>query len=117
MSVEKARACYTGKNGEKKLNCAQAVAAAFQEALALSPEDVAGLAHCGGGAAPGGVCGAFHAAATILNKEASQDLPACEAQFAAAAGSTKCREIRAKRQLSCLGCVEKAAEFLERIRK
>lgn len=115
MSVEKAKAHYTAREGHKKLNCGQAVIAAFSQKHALSPEVVEIFASYGAGRAPEGECGALYAAKYILQKAHKAKITDCQKAFIAAAGSTKCKEIRKLNKLPCIGCVEKAAEFLEGI--
>ena len=115
MSVEKAKAHYTGKSGYRKLNCAQAVLKAFKDKFGLSEESIERFGTCGGGRAPDGQCGALYAAKVILEKAYPDRIKECEDAFLADAGSTQCREIRASRKLSCVGCVEKAAAYIEKI--
>lgn len=50
---------------EEKLNCAQAVLRYFE----FPPEKIEALRAAGGGLAPGGLCGALHAARVVLNDE------------------------------------------------
>ena len=92
------------------LNCAQAVATAFQCVSGLTTERIANQAHSGGGRAPGGICGALHAALEVLEKDVDRE--ALAAEFAEIAGSSLCREIRKTKQTSCAGCVETAATLL-----
>lgn len=113
MSLLKTREYYLGVNGNKKHNCAQAVIAGFKDAFSLDDDLVAKFAACGGGRAPEGRCGALHAAQFILERRKSEDVKECEDTFFLGAGSVKCREIKSLKKLSCLGCVEMAAEFLE----
>jgi hypothetical protein len=102
MPSQKAKAHYIGKGGKGKLNCAQAVIAAFEERFGYHD-----LKHT-----PGGVCGAYAAAKDILAKHYPDKVAEFDQFFLGQAGSLNCAEIRGKRQLSCLGCVEKAAEFV-----
>ena len=115
MSVEKARAHYIGKDGCPRMNCAQAVAAAFQHKLDFPSDLIDHLETCGGGRAPGGECGALYAARMVLRKAHPERVKACEEAFLIAAGSLKCREIRSLRKLSCIGCVETAAGYVDRL--
>ena len=112
MSIEKAKKYFLGAPSHERLNCAQAVLKAFQEKFSLPDEAVAEFKACGAGRAPGGSCGAFHAAKSVLEKHSPEKCKDLENKFTAEAGSTKCKEIRALRKLSCLGCIEKAAEIL-----
>lgn len=114
MSIEKSKSHFSGKAGEK-LNCAQSILTAFKDTFALPDQLIARFKAYGGGKAPGGLCGAFYAAKVIVEKHSPGKLKDLETAFRAAAGSTACEEIRSSRKLSCLGCIEKAAEFLEQM--
>ncbi len=113
MSVAKAKSNYTGQDGTRRLNCAESIVDAFQEKFPLPVEDRDLFLSCGGGRAPGGICGSLFAAKTLLGKHRPDKLAECERALEAQAGSVKCREIRALKKLSCVGCVEKIAEFMD----
>ena len=113
MSREKAKAYFLGREGYRKLNCGQAVLSAFKKELDVSDGTIQEFGGYGGGKAPEGFCGAFYAAKMVLERHSPELLPDLEASFVRAAGSVKCREIRSARKLSCLGCVETAARYLE----
>jgi hypothetical protein len=115
MSVEKAKAHYIGKPGHRKLNCAQTIAHAFKDRFGLSEDDIEQLGASGGGRALEGQCGALYAAKVILEKAYTTRIQDCHDVLLASAGSIKCREIRAAKKLSCVGCVEKIAECIEKI--
>ena len=117
MSKIKAKELYLGLNGKKKHNCAQAVIAGFKDKFSLEDELVATFAAYGGGKAPEGCCGALYAAQQILKNESAAEIEKCNAEFIKSAGSSKCKEIRSMKKLSCVGCVETGAEILERIGK
>jgi len=92
-------------------NCAQAVAAAWSNATGSYREKIAELALCGHGRAPGGLCGALHAARCLLDIEQADSLTS---SFAAQSGGRlACREIRSAKALKCYECVELAAGLLE----
>lgn len=116
MSKEKAKEYYTHKRGAKKLNCAQAVIAAFTEKFLLDENSVGLFASFGRGMAPGGVCGAYYAAKFIMGDDHGDDIKRCGDTFLSKAGSLKCKEIRQGKKLSCVGCVETASEFLEGVK-
>lgn len=98
MEIQQALDNYTGQAGQR-LNCAQAVAAAFGK-------DPQAFASCGGGQAPDGWCGAAYAAAHLTgNPEAIRSV------FHQLAGAVTCKAIRQARQLPCPGCVETAARL------
>lgn len=108
MSRKKSLEAYT----EKRLNCAQSVLSGFKDSHGVTDEEIIEAKIFGGGRAPENRCGALHAAMKLLS-----DTPCgkgFEEQFSMKAGSTKCREIRAQGKLSCAGCVELAAELLEK---
>ena len=115
MSVEKAKAHYIGKPGYRKLNCAQTIANAFKDKFGLSEDIIEQLGASGSGRAPDGQCGSLYAAKVLLEKTYPERIKDCEDALLSSAGSTKCREIRASRKLSCVGCVEKVAACIEKI--
>lgn len=83
----------------KPYNCAQTVY------VAVKPEDaegIAGLANCGGGKAPDGICGALYAAIKLK----PQDMAAIKANFKETTGSEYCCEIKTVHKTPCERCVE-----------
>ena len=94
-----------------RLNCAQAVAQAWNDKSGHAALTVQDLSSCGVRRAPGGLCGALHAVHRIVGEPRAQ--AEATAAFAAQAGAVGCREIRALGQLSCEGCVEQSAAWLE----
>jgi hypothetical protein len=113
MRKEKAKQHFLGQKGHVKLNCAQAVIKAYHDVFSASQQDVDSFAAYGAGRAPGGSCGAYYAAQYLILKKDPQQGVILEREFSSAAGSLKCKDIRSLRKLTCLGCVEKAAELLE----
>jgi hypothetical protein len=112
MSIEKAKEYFLGLSGQQRLNCTQAVLKAFQEKFSITDELISQCKAYGAGKAPEGCCGAFYAAKYILEKNCPEKCRDLENKFISEAGSTMCKEIRALRKLSCLGCIEKAAEIM-----
>ncbi|MFA6418201.1 MAG: C-GCAxxG-C-C family protein [Candidatus Margulisiibacteriota bacterium] len=112
MPINKAKNHYLGK-GTPRLNCAQSVIKAFQEHFGHDDKAVAEFLACGSGNAPGGVCGAYYAARHLLEKKSPDKISEFDSWFKEKACSLSCKEIRQGRKLSCLGCVEKAAEFVK----
>lgn len=115
MSTEKAKDYYLNKSGKGKLNCGQAVIAAFIDKFLLDENAIRLFAAYGSGRAPGGECGACYAAKFILKGNHPEKISQCEDAFVSKAGSTKCKEIRRLKKLPCVGCVETAAEFVDNI--
>ena len=87
-------------------NCAQAVA--LGNGHEEQKED---LARCGGGRAPGGICGALHAALLLAPEDQRE---AIQAEFQRQAGALTCREIKGQTGTPCLQCVETATAPLEK---
>lgn len=113
MPVNKAKNYFLGKDGIKRLNCAQSVICAFKEEYGIDEDMIEKFKEFGGGRAPEGVCGAYYAAKFVLEKSKSEKIVELSKNLTDLAGSLKCTEIRANKKLSCLGCVEKASEFLD----
>jgi len=88
----------------KTHNCAQAVAAGCGY-----EELVPSLAAMGHGKAPGGRCGALHAALAATPETFHAGI--CR-DFVVHAGSELCKELKQNR-VSCEACVELAASLLE----
>ena len=90
-------------------NCAQAVAAgAGREDL------VREFAVCGGGKAPGGLCGALYALLQLAPESEHERL---KAEFAAAAGDLTCHAIKNITGFPCPECVRTAAELFDKLEK
>ena len=101
--MTKAHALFTAV--PKLHNCAQAVV----EGGGGSPELIAEMAACGGGRAPGGLCGALHGALMLCPEKAEE----IKAAFAAEVGALTCREIKAEAKTPCPMCVEAGAKIVE----
>lgn len=112
MPINKARNHYLGKEGLKRLNCAQSVISAFKEKYEIDDDTIDLFKGYGGGNAPEGVCGAFYAGMFALEKQAPEKIEEFKKYFIENAGSLSCREIRTNKKLSCVGCVEKSSEYL-----
>ncbi len=96
-------------------NCCQAILHAFQERCLVDDGRIAAASRAGAGRAPGGRCGALHAALELVEVEQQ---PGLEAAFVAFAGAAACREIRRLRRVSCNACVGEAARLVaERLRQ
>ncbi len=91
------------------LNCAQAVLYAYQTVYGDISMPVSEMKRFGGGRAPGGLCGALHAACTI----APQKAEVLKSKFAARTGSTLCKELRGTSEHACRSCVSDSAQLLQ----
>ncbi len=98
-------------HNEENYNCAQAVLVQN----GAPAETVAQFKASGGGRAPGGICGALHAARFLLNDEA-KFRQLCEEFAAKSGGALSCRELKSEAKLPCPVCVDLAAELLEKYR-
>jgi hypothetical protein len=90
-------------------NCCQAVLHAFQERCRIDEERIAAARQSGAGRAPGGRCGALHAALVLVEP---QHHAAIESAFVKRTGAAACRDIRKLRQASCSECVAEAARLV-----
>jgi len=103
-----AKQYYSSRQG----NCAQAVAEAWHLNTGLGAGLKEQFSGCGGGRAPGGLCGALHAALHVIG---DADRGNARSEFTELSGGyVKCRDIRGAGKLSCTGCVEAAAELADR---
>lgn len=88
----------------ENLNCAQAVLDAYHAATGDRSISLAEMKAHGGGRAPGGVCGALHAACSLAPARADE----MKAAFLAHIGALRCEDIT----LPCPRCVGTAAGLL-----
>ncbi len=93
------------------LNCAQAVLYAYQQVRGETVLSIAELKPCGGGRAPGGLCGAIHGACLLAPQNAEQ----LRHQFAERLGSVLCQELKRVHRQPCEVCVAEAAGLLEEL--
>ncbi|HEV2247323.1 MAG TPA: C-GCAxxG-C-C family protein [Terriglobia bacterium] len=93
----------------ERMNCAEAVLCAYREVSGDTAIAISEMKRLGSGRAPGGLCGALHAACTVAPDKAER----LKARFAEIAGSAVCKEIRRAKQHPCEFCVSEAAELLE----
>jgi hypothetical protein len=93
----------------ERMNCAEAVVCAYQEVSGETAIAISEMKRLGSGRAPGGLCGALHAACTIAPDKAER----LKARFAEIAGSVVCKEIKRAKQHPCEFCVSEAAQLLE----
>jgi hypothetical protein len=96
---------------QRRGNCAQSVAYAWgvKHRGAKGVEEV--FDGCGGGRAPGGLCGALYASCKLAGAAAAETI---RQRFVEITGGLQtCRDIRASNRVPCSACVEWAAELLE----
>lgn len=93
----------------ERMNCAEAVLYAYQQISGDTAIAISDMKPLGSGRAPGGLCGALHAACTAAPDRAER----LKARFAEIVGSVVCKEIRRAKQHSCEVCVAEAAQLLE----
>ncbi|MDD5502390.1 MAG: hypothetical protein PHH26_02875 [Candidatus Thermoplasmatota archaeon] len=92
----------------KPYSCAQTVYAAFKDA---GEEKLADLKANSSGKAARGLCGAVYAARLLVSEDKRGFM---EAEFAAAVGDARCREIKTVHKTPCEACVKIAAELVEK---
>ena len=97
------------------MNCGQSVVSAFKEKFGLDDDLIDLFKGYGGGNAPAGLCGAYYAVKCIVDKQKKEMTRELEQYFLEYAGALECRNIKSLKKLSCVGCVEKSSEFLEKI--
>jgi len=113
MRKEKAVDYFLGRNGARRMNCAQAVVAAFETERFFSEEEFQEFAICSNGKAPQGYCGAVYAAIKVLEKIDTIAKMQFMDDFSEYAGSLSCKVIRSKKKITCPQCVERSAVFIE----
>ena len=92
-------------------NCAQSIAGAWQQKTSQQSSLLAELSGCGGGGAPGGLCGALYATQRIVSDK--QQAENILDQFRLISGGhVTCKELLGK--LPCRQCVEIAADLLDK---
>ncbi|MDD3345969.1 MAG: C-GCAxxG-C-C family (seleno)protein [Candidatus Omnitrophica bacterium] len=111
MISKKAKNNFLGING-RRYNCAQSVIEACSGFLDLSCADLEAHAGHGGGRAPGGYCGALHAALSILQIYRPEKAGELKKFFLEQSGALTCKEIKSAGKTPCVSCVENAAGFL-----
>lgn len=111
MSGKIAKRHFLGQ-GVTRLGCAQAVAEALREPLALDDALVQSMAGARGGLAPQGYCGAVYVAMCVAEEKAPHKKQTIEDYFRKEAGGVTCKDIRSQRRLVCADCVEQAANLL-----
>ena len=98
-------------HAERRGNCAQSVAAGYAEKTGKRGELVDELKRCGGGNAPGGMCGALYAALQIAGDDNQEKVKQHFGSFTD--NHFLCKEIRGGNIIPCRECVRHAAEAIE----
>lgn len=96
---------------QRRGNCAQSVVHAWNAVNPSQEKTIDHYADCGGGRAPGGLCGALHASCDLAKPQSHEFIKKAFAEKTG--GNLTCREVRAARKLSCNDCVALAADLLE----
>lgn len=107
---------FLGKNGEKRVTCAQTILGAFQEKFDVEDETIDLFAQFGGGRAPEGLCGAYYSTVFLLNEKLPDMVDKFKLEYEEKLKFTKCRDLKANK-ISCIQCVEFCSEHLENIKK
>ena len=113
MTRQKAIHAFLGRNGEKRLNCAEAVASVLKEKGIFSEDEIPSFKNCGSGMAPDGYCGGLYAAMKGLEKISMQKTDRLKELFKTGAGALECRMIRKARKMPCSECVGSAVDHFE----
>lgn len=113
MLIQKAKDKYLGRNGYKKMNCAEATFDVLKEKFNLD-DSIDIFKNCGGGRAPNGLCGAVYAGKRALEKIEKEKIEEFEKYLKETAGSLNCKEIRALKKLNCLECIEKTINYIDK---
>ena len=92
-------------------NCAEAIFESFETDPDSRPRSE--YRRLAKGRAPGGVCGAYHAGAAILERARPDLVREFESRFKSKTGCTGCRAIRRAGQADCRDCVLATAEYLD----
>jgi len=111
MAGSLAKKYFLGQ-GVQRVGCAQSVAEALRHPFDLEDDFVKAMAGATGGRAPLGYCGAVYAALRIAEEKVPGKKEEIENYFKNTGGGLTCRDIRAHRKLSCVDCVQRAADML-----
>jgi len=108
---------FSGKNGCRRLNCAQTILQIFKDRFDfITDERISDFKKMGVGKAPNGECGMVYAAKFIMqNSGRSDGIAEFEKFFTGIAGSLKCSDINKKKREFCTLCVEETAGYLDKI--
>ncbi len=105
---------FIGKNGFKRLNCAQTIAMLFKERFDFITNDtIRDFKKMGHGRAPDGECGMLFAAKYILEKDGfHEEVDEIDRFFRGIAGTTNCKVLRKMKIPFCAECLVKTAEYI-----
>lgn len=102
--MRKGKALESFRRPPLKLNCAQAIAHAFDRGDLLAE-----MSACGSGNAPDGLCGALHCAMRLAGEDAESVAEAFEKKL----GYRHCSRLKREGRVPCPDCVSTAADILE----
>lgn len=116
LSIEKGQIAYEyflGKNGKKRINCAQAFASAFIGEYGINDQFIKDLKKKGVGKAPEGQCGIYYFGDQLLQRAGK---PEHQTEFAhyfhQFADSLSCKELRKHKIPYCAECLKKSVDFV-----
>jgi hypothetical protein len=114
VTLSDAKDTFLGKNGHKRLNCAQVMAKYFSSIIDIEENTIKNFKKMGHGKAPNGECGIYFAGKYILN-QAGKDRHQkdFETKFMEIAGTTQCKELRKMKLPFCSECIKDTAEYIE----
>jgi hypothetical protein len=97
---------------ERRGNCAQSVAHAWESKGSGDQGLQEAFAGCGGGRAPDGLCGALYASCELAGTSRAEEITKSFSEKTG--GHLTCKAIRSARVMPCSECVEVAADLLEK---
>jgi len=102
---------FLGRDGER-VNCAQAILAAFKDKFEVNNLTMNLFKQYSGGRAPEGMCGAYYATIFMLDDNLPEKIDDFEKEFLENMKTNKCKELK-ENKISCIECIEFCAEFLQ----
>jgi len=116
MKAKEAASRFLGKDGYKKVNCAQAFASVYNGKFNINDDLIKDFKKYGVGKAPEGECGIYFAGKHILKNSGSEDkVEEFSEHFNSVAGTFTCKELRKKKIPFCTHCLSESVLFVEDI--
>jgi hypothetical protein len=105
---------FFGKNGLKRVNCAQAFATAFFGLYDIDTNTIRELKKMGVGKAPEGQCGIYFFGQELLSKSGKKEFQKdFENFFYGFAQSLSCKELRKHKIPYCAQCLKDSVAFVD----